>query len=269
MADDGFLGSVLGALGAGVKYSSARDDRKSSEAIALQNIQMQKEFAKKGIQWKVDDARSAGVHPLFALGASTTSFSPVSVGSNLAEGASGFQQAGQDIGRAVNATLTSKDRGSAASKAAEALTLERGSLENELLRTQIASQAAKLGQAGGNPAMPSMRKRQIEGQGSTDEIGEETKYKDRPKMMMGGKRVQTDPLTSNMESTEDRYGDEGPVNWAMQLGTAWNDFKHNVNSGNLTRQDVINWIGRQVKWIDRNTSIEGIGPAISKTFGRR
>lgn len=269
-----FLSGVLGAAGkiggAFMDRSTANAKIRSDAALAQQNIQLQKEFATKGIQWKVDDAKSAGVHPLFALGASTQSFSPVSVGAGSSGGmAEALGGAGQDIGRAVNATMSSTDRKSAAGKAAEALSLERGQLENDLLRTQLASQAAKLGQAGGTPPMPSMRKRQIEGQGSTDEIGEDKKYKDRPKMMMGGRRVLTDPTTSNMESTEDRYGDEGPVNWAMQLGTAWNDFKHNVQQGNLTRQDVINWVGRQLKWIDKNTGSSEIGSGVSKLFGRR
>lgn len=269
-----FLSGIVGAAGklAGgfMDRSTANAKIRSDAALAEQNIKLQKEFATKGIQWKVDDAKAAGVHPLFALGASTQSFSPVSVGSsssgNMSETLGG---AGQDIGRAINATMSSTDRKSASGKAAEALALERGTLENDLLRTQIASQAAKLTQAGGNPAMPSLRKRAIEGQGNTNEIGEEDKFKKRPKMRMGGRDVLTNPNTSNMESTEDRYGDEGPVNWAMQLGTAWNDFTHNVDQGNLTREDVINWVGRTLKWVDKNTSIEGIGPAVSKLFGRR
>lgn len=36
----------------------------------------QREFAKMGIQWRVQDAIAAGLHPLFALGANLPSFSP-------------------------------------------------------------------------------------------------------------------------------------------------------------------------------------------------
>lgn len=36
-----------------------------------QNLALQKDFANNSIQWKVADARKAGIHPLYALGAST------------------------------------------------------------------------------------------------------------------------------------------------------------------------------------------------------
>lgn len=273
MAED-WLGAIGNLAGSAFKYSSARDDRKSSENTAMQNIALQKQFAKNGIQWKVEDALKAGIHPLAALGASTTSFAPVTVGSSLAEGASGFASAGQDIGRAVNASMSKGDRASAASKAAEALALEKGQLENDLLKTQVASQVAKLSQAGGNPAMPTATggRKNRTGQPALDEaadIAEEGKFKGRPLMKQGGRKIMTDPQTSNMESTEDRYGDEGPVNWAMQMATAWNDLKYNINSGNLTREDVVNWAGRQLKWIDRNTSSRALGNAVSYMRGGR
>ena len=56
---------VIGAVGSilGGKISS---DAESSSAS--QNIVMQKEFAQKGIRWKVEDAKQAGIHPLYALG---------------------------------------------------------------------------------------------------------------------------------------------------------------------------------------------------------
>lgn len=41
------------------------------------NIDYQEKFAKEGIQWKVADAIKAGIHPLYALGASTNAFQPV------------------------------------------------------------------------------------------------------------------------------------------------------------------------------------------------
>lgn len=46
--------------------------------INKENIELQREFAQHGISWKVDDAISAGIHPLAALGADTMSFTPSS-----------------------------------------------------------------------------------------------------------------------------------------------------------------------------------------------
>lgn len=40
----------------------------------------QREFAKHGIRWRVEDAIAAGIHPLAALGVNTASGSPVSIG---------------------------------------------------------------------------------------------------------------------------------------------------------------------------------------------
>lgn len=63
------------------------------------NMRMQEEFAKNGIRWRVDDAKAAGIHPLYALGASSMSPS-TSVMAETGIG-NGLQQMGQDVGRAM------------------------------------------------------------------------------------------------------------------------------------------------------------------------
>jgi len=68
---------------------------------ASKQVRYQKQFAKKGIQWRVNDAKKAGLHPLYALGAQTPSYSPVS--NPLGESLSA---AGQNIGAAVAARMT-------------------------------------------------------------------------------------------------------------------------------------------------------------------
>lgn len=40
------------------------------------NEQLQREFAQHGIAWRVEDARQAGVHPMYALGGGGAAFSP-------------------------------------------------------------------------------------------------------------------------------------------------------------------------------------------------
>lgn len=40
------------------------------------NYEAQKEFAQNSIQWKVNDAKNSGLHPLYALGNNATSFTP-------------------------------------------------------------------------------------------------------------------------------------------------------------------------------------------------
>lgn len=103
-------------------------------------VAMQKEFAQNGISWKVQDAKNAGLHPLAALGAQGTSFSPVSVGSQ-SDSLSGL---GQDVMRAYNATAPASER------LLSKLQVERAGLENELLRSQIRRSNVGIG-----PSLPS------------------------------------------------------------------------------------------------------------------
>lgn len=131
------------------------------DKIAKQNIQLQKDFAQHGIQWKVEDAKAAGLHPLAALGAQTSSFSPVSVGDSITPSLSA---AGQDLSRAVNSTRTDQQRADAYTKTIQDLTLRKMGLENEMLASQI----AKINQAGTPPAMSTPGSRYlVEGQGNT------------------------------------------------------------------------------------------------------
>lgn len=44
-------------------------DSISDSKTAKENIKLQKQFAQTGIQWKVADAKKAGIHPVYALGA--------------------------------------------------------------------------------------------------------------------------------------------------------------------------------------------------------
>jgi len=123
---------------------------------------LQKQFAQQGIQWKVADAKAAGLHPLAALGAQTMSYSPVSVGGS--DISTGLAAAGQDVSRAINSTRSASARVDAYTKTIQDLNIRRMGLENDLLASQI----AKVNQAGGNPPMPTPGDRMlIEGQGNS------------------------------------------------------------------------------------------------------
>lgn len=114
------------------------------------NIKLQKEFAQKGIQWKVNDAKKAGVSPLFALGANTHSYSPVSVGGSDY----GIPQAGQDIGRAISATQTGPQRTTSIQRMAQTEQIEGLKIDNDIKRVDLASKVARLQQPGTPPAHP-------------------------------------------------------------------------------------------------------------------
>lgn len=204
------IGAASGLLGGLLNKSSADSSRRSQEAMAAQNIALQREFAQQGIRWRVEDARAAGIHPLFALGAQTHSFSPVSVGSS-ADTSMGdaIASAGQNIGRAASAALTSDERAKVA--AADALSLEKAGLENELLRTQIGSLRQKM--VGNPPAMPGSSA-VIPGQGETVVLPQD-KPGERPHIQLGqGWRWRTDPQVTGGQAAEDRYGEVSDFTFA-------------------------------------------------------
>jgi len=155
----GFPWAVAGdmfsnAIGTYFDYQSSKKDRQATEDInaenrllaresnaqqrelAERNIALQKEFAQSGIRWKVEDAKAAGLHPLYALGANTQGFSPVSIMdsaptlSPVSRGGE-FRAMGQGISRAVNAANTMNER------RLHELQLINMDLQNERLATEI------------------------------------------------------------------------------------------------------------------------------------
>lgn len=94
------VGAGLGLLGG---FLSSESNSKSVE----KQIAAQKEAAQHGIQWRVADAKAAGIHPLYAMGAPTVSMGaqimPDQIGPALA-------QAGQDIGKTISSQATNKEK---------------------------------------------------------------------------------------------------------------------------------------------------------------
>lgn len=193
----------LNLIGGLFGKSSADANRASQEAMADRNIQLQKEFAQQGVRWKVADARAAGINPLAALGASTSSFAPVAIG-NTSDSSmqTALSNMGQDVGRAVNATRTAPERAEA--MALTTLQLDGLKLDNDIKRATLASVLQKL-KANANPPFPL-------GEGPPDK---------RPPLMFGGSRFPTDEWTSNVEDIQKRYGEPGE--WAAAPVVLFND----------------------------------------------
>lgn len=96
--DDLLFGTLASSLlGVGGSMLSDSSNRRATANANRQNIEFQKEFAKHGIQWKVEDAKQAGIHPLAALGAQTVSFSPSVVGHQSDK----YKSMGSDLGKMV------------------------------------------------------------------------------------------------------------------------------------------------------------------------
>lgn len=215
--------SILGSLLGG----------NSQKKIAQQQMAMQREFAQNGIQWKVADAKKAGVHPLYALGANTVSYSPVSVGDTSI--GSGISQAGQDIGRAVAASANEPQRNKILQGQMDQLALQRAGLENQLLASQIAKTNASIGPAMPGPAIV----RLVDGQGNSPMI--------EPKAQEPTMTYSTSP---NQEP--------GPVP-ELAFSSAGNNSYAPIMSKDLSDRDVSDDLPSSIAWNIRNR----LGPMIT------
>lgn len=133
-----------------------------------QNKQMalQKQFAKNAIQWKAADAQKAGISKLYALGANTTSYAPVPVGGGLG---SGISEAGQNIGRAIDATASPAGRAGHLATELATAQLDGLKIDNDIKRTELLSKSNLRSQPGTGPAiLDSETVPHIPGQGNSE-----------------------------------------------------------------------------------------------------
>lgn len=146
-AGSDLLGGLLGKKSAD-KGLSAQNE------LFARNVELQREFAQNGIRWRVEDAKRAGVHPLFALGGSGASYTPQAMsldyGNSIGDALS---SAGQNIGRAVSSTLTADER--MYDQERKRLELQRMRNENALLEAQYMNSINKLNTAQAGPTLPS------------------------------------------------------------------------------------------------------------------
>lgn len=197
-------------IAAGASLAGGLASHFTGKSAANQQYQHQKEFAKSGIQWKVQDALKAGIHPLYAMGAQTTSYQPTSVGGSDF----GLPDAGQNIGRAIDATRSQP--ASAMALRASAVQLDGLQLDNELKKVQLQSAIRLANQTQAHPALPGINDvYPLPGQGDSGVIssvppGHETRAPQytSPGLALAGRAWKRAPGTSDAQSWEDVYGDE-------------------------------------------------------------
>lgn len=148
---------------------------------ASRQEKLQKKFAQNSIQWRVEDAKKAGIHPIYAMGAQPLNYSPVSVGTD-------FASMGANLADVVGKGQTHGMKAAAA--LAERLSLENASLQNDYLRAQIRA----LDRAGVPPGA---------GGGG------------RGPLSAFGISVKPNPLDAPAQAWEDEYGE-----WADPIGAA-------------------------------------------------
>lgn len=140
----GIFGDILSFTGGLIGSNKAANTQKD---INYENAALSREYATTGIQWRVADAKKAGLHPLAAMGLPLASAPTLSAGNT--DYAASYADMGQSIGRAADSVRTRSERQAVAAR--DALSLERAGLENELLRTQITN-----AQRASNPPLPSL-----------------------------------------------------------------------------------------------------------------
>lgn len=120
----------------------ARETQARNEALAREtaarNEALQREFAQMGIQWRVADAKAAGLHPVYALTGGGAAYAPsptvvhdaprVQAPDVTVDNWAG--QMGQDLGRALSMSLDPVQRAERA-------------LQLELLQKQVATEDAR------------------------------------------------------------------------------------------------------------------------------
>lgn len=131
------FGAVVGGAIQGEQQRSVAEAAGLHALATLdENRRMQREFAQMGIQWRAEDARKAGIHPLAALGAQTHAFQPSFVGDSGGGGGSewGFlSEMGQQAIRALSASSTQEQREMEQLQVATAHTqLEGATIDNQI-----------------------------------------------------------------------------------------------------------------------------------------
>jgi hypothetical protein len=159
----GLIGAGASLLGQSMTNSANEQINQQNiamqEAINASNIAEQEKFAQQGIQWRVADAKAAGINPLAALGAQTASFSnqvaPSMSGPPGGAGA-GVAAAGQNISRAMQAMQSPEDK--AVAVESTRLRLENAQLQNDLLKKQLlGSNVATAFQPGSPPGVRAVK----------------------------------------------------------------------------------------------------------------
>lgn len=143
--------SLLGdAFGAWMDSKENAKQRAMEQQMASNNTDLQREFAQNSIQWKVQDAIHAGLHPLAALGAQGTSYSPQQVGDQRDNSWGNFARStGQNISRAISAVQSSDQRAmSQMQMESMRLDLEGKTIDNQIRASQLATMSgAQVGPA--------------------------------------------------------------------------------------------------------------------------
>lgn len=103
-----FIGDLIGL---NKQEDMAAANRQSAERQAEANTALQREFAQHGLRWKVEDAKAAGLHPVFGVGGVGATYSPNPIVLPEApDYQKSFSSMGQSLNRAFGLNQTPHER---------------------------------------------------------------------------------------------------------------------------------------------------------------
>ena len=132
-----FLGGsgILEGLGGAIGGLFGGDDKPKFQTVLNDQMTAMRKLIPLELGTKINAFRENGIHPLYGLGVPFNSSWDAAIGDRGSSGPD-FQSMGQNLGRAAHALASKEERGIA--RISAQLGLERGHLENELLKSQIA-----------------------------------------------------------------------------------------------------------------------------------
>lgn len=164
------IGAVGSLIGGALNMGANNVAQGRAQDVANNNLEMQRQFARYGLQWRAMDAMEAyketGIHPLSVLGVQGPSYTPVNYvgGANTAMG-DAISSAGQNASRAILQTSSDAARLSVIEKMNK-MAEEGVGLDNELKRVHIASAKAQLSRQLTSPGFPVGVNNSMPGQGN-------------------------------------------------------------------------------------------------------
>lgn len=221
--------------------------RRSQESQSQAMIDAQREFAQQGIRWKVADAKAAGIHPLYALGANTHSFAPFSVGADpLAAGIAGM---GQSIGDLIRGTTADEQQ-----ERLNELRIEGEELNN--MQKQVELEQMRKKDVSSNPMPDGTAAAPEVSSGKLEVVGTSPKQpivvdRSGPKVTLPGDvNIDTTSGRLQQQTVEDMYG--GVIGELYGSGWAFNDIVKHLGRKyrlplSIARIEVNQWLKNKKK----------------------
>ncbi|AXH78104.1 MAG: DNA pilot protein [Microviridae sp.] len=133
---DDLLGIAGGVVGGGLDILGGQLGAAQNRQSQRFSADLQREFAQHGIQWRIEDAARAGVHPLAAMGMMPASAQPLAIGDVSGEG---FSRMGQKLSGAIDRVKSQEQKAfDVGALQLQAQQIKKSEMENESIAIDLA-----------------------------------------------------------------------------------------------------------------------------------